>query len=92
MNILFFITPKSEVAYIYDDFSLESWYGLRILDRKKIPAPSPMFEPWMIPEETDGEGVKDFRVREKVACGLSIVERDMFNLLRTLMTAQLQDF
>ena len=22
MNILFFITPKSEVAYIYDDFSL----------------------------------------------------------------------
>lgn len=46
----------------------------------------------MIPEETDGEGVKDFRVREKVACGLSIVERDMFNLLRTLMTAQLQDF
>lgn len=83
---------RKKIDGVYEDFSLESWYGLRVLDRKKIPAPSPMFEPWMMPEETDGEGVKDFRVREKVECGLSIVERDMFNLLRTLMTAQLQDF
>lgn len=46
----------------------------------------------MMPEETDGEGVKDFRVKEKIDSGLSIVERDMFNILHNArMTAQLQD-
>ena len=65
---------------IYEDFWVESWYGIRVLDRQKIPEPSAMFEPWMISEENDGAGVTDFRVREKVNCGHSIVERDYFNL------------
>jgi len=51
-----------------------------------------MFEPWMMPEEDAGAGVVDFRHRDKVECGSSIVERDMFNLLDMLMTAKLPDF
>ena len=34
----------------YKGFSLEQWYQIMILDRKKILGPSPMFEPWMIPD------------------------------------------
>lgn len=83
---------REKIDEIYKDFSVETWYGIRVLDRKKIPGPSAMFEPWMIPEENDGDGVTDFRVRKKVACGHSIVERDYFNLLGTLLTKKVPDF
>lgn len=46
----------------------------------------------MMPEESDGPGVEDFRVREKVNCGSSIVERNTFNILDMIMTAKLPDF
>lgn len=39
---------------------------LRIPDRKKIPAPRVMFEPWMLPEEFDDRGIEDFHFRESV--------------------------
>lgn len=77
---------------LYKGFSVENWYGIRIMERKKIPAPNPMFEPWMLPEEEAETGVIDFRHREKVECGSSIVERDCFNLLNTLLTKRLTDF
>lgn len=83
---------RNRIDMLYRNFSVESWYGIRVLDRKKIPPPSAMFEPWMMPEEHDGDGVKDFRVREKVNCGSSIVERDLFNLLSATMMAKLPDF
>jgi len=51
-----------------------------------------MFEPWMILRENDGAGVTDFRVREKVNCGHSIVEGDYFNLLSTMITKSVPDF
>lgn len=83
---------KRRIDELYRDFSIESRYGILVLDRKKIPGPSRMFEPWMMPEENDGAGVEDFRVREKVECGFSIVERDCFRLLNTVMMQKLQDF
>ncbi len=83
---------RKKIDEIYKDFSVESWYGIRVLDRQKIPEPSAMFEPWMIPEENDGAGVTDFRVREKVNCGHSIIERDYFNLLSTMITQSVPDF
>ena len=49
-------------------------------------------ETWMIPEENGGAGVTDFRVREKVNCGHSIVERDCLNLFSTLITKSVPDF
>ena len=51
-----------------------------------------MFEPWMMPEEQDGRGVEDFRVRDRVHCGSSIVEYNTIQMLHTIMTAKLSDF
>ena len=62
------------------------------MDRQKIPGSNVMFEPWMMPEKEDGHGVEDFRLREKVCCGLSIVNRNMFQVLHTIMMAELPDF
>ncbi len=62
------------------------------MERTKYPGPSKMFEPWMMPDEEDEPGVIDFKVRDEVKCGISIVERDLFNLLHTVMMAELPDF
>ena len=83
---------RRRIDALYLDFSLEREYGIMIMERTKIPPPSPMFEPWMLPEEEGEPGVVDFKHREKVTCGSSIVERDLFNLMHTLMTASLPDF
>lgn len=83
---------KRKIDERYNGFSVEEWYGIRIMERKKIPAPSPMFEPWMLPEEQNEPGVMDFRHREEVECGSSIVERNCFELLDTLMQGRLPDF
>ena len=46
---------KKRIDELYSDFSLEKWYGIRIIDRDRIAGASPMFEPWMLPEKTSGE-------------------------------------
>lgn len=88
------LTParRKRIDSIYSGFDVEKNYEIKILDRKCIPSPNPMFEPWMIPEENDGDGITDFRVREAVNCGMGIATRDWMNLLATLMTAKLPDF
>ncbi len=76
----------------YSAFSLEKDYGIMITERKQIPGPSPMFEPWMLRSAEDEPGVTDFKVREKVECGDSIASRNRLSLLATMMEAKLQDF
>lgn len=83
---------KKRIDELYNDFSLEKWYGIRIIDRDRIPGASPMFEPWMIPEKTSGEGVKDFHIRDTVQCGSSIINRNHFQLLHIIRNARLPDF
>lgn len=83
---------RKNIDRLYQDFSIQERYGIMIMERKKIPEPSAMFEPWMLPEEHDGKGVEDFRVRNKVNCGSSIVERNYFQILHTIMMAKLPDF
>ena len=34
---------RKRIERIYRDFSIESWYNIRILDREVIPGPSPVF-------------------------------------------------
>lgn len=58
---------------------VEEWYGIRILNRKVIPDVSPFYEPWMLPEEESGEGVKDFWLREGVNYNDSIAVRNAIN-------------
>ena len=51
-----------------------------------------MFEPWMLRTIEDEPGTVDFKLREKVECGDSIMNRNKIGLLDTLMEAKLQDF
>jgi len=78
--------------YLYRDFSVEKYYGIRIMDRLQVPGMKTMFEPWMIPEELDGEGVQDFKARERVICGTSISDRDIFNTMHMIKMGQIPNF
>lgn len=83
---------KKRIDSTYSSFSLEKDYGIIISERKQIPGPSPMYEPWMLRSVEDEPGTIDFKLRENVECGDSIMSRNMIGLLATLMTAKLQDF
>lgn len=83
---------RKRIDSLYQGFSLEDWYGIHVVERKRFPACSKMFEPWMLPDADDNPGVYDFRLREKLECGTSILDRNMMNLLATMMMAEQQDF
>lgn len=83
---------RKKIDAAYNDFSLEKDYGIQIIERKQVPGPSGMYEPWMLASSDDEPGIADFKVREHVECGDSIVTRYMMDGLATMMTAQLQDF
>lgn len=83
---------RKKIDAIYRHFSIQDWYGILVLDRKQIPGPSPYYEPWMLPDETSGEGVKDFKARETVECGTCIASRNAISLLNTVKYAKLSDF
>lgn len=83
---------RQKIDEMYKDFSIESKYGILVIDRKQIPEPSPLYEPWMVPDKNDGEGIKDFKVRDSVDCGSSIVSRNLLSDLYTLMHRRLSDF
>ena len=83
---------RKTIDAIYRYFSVQDWYGILVLDRKQIPSPGPYFEPWMLPDEASGEGVKDFKVRETVECGTCIASRNYISLLNTVKYAKLSDF
>lgn len=83
---------RRRIDAAYQSFSVQSWYGIMVMDRPQIPGPSPFFEPWMLPDKESGEGIQDFKVREKVECGDCIASRNAISLLSTVKYAQLQDF
>lgn len=83
---------RKKIDAIYGHFSVQDWYGILVLDRKQIPGPSPYYEPWMLPDETSGTGVRDFQAREIVECGTCIASRNCISLLNTVKTAKLPDF
>ncbi len=83
---------RKKIDAVYRDFSVQKWYGIMVLDRAQIPGPSPLFEPWMLPDKESGEGVKDFKVRDKVECGNCIASRNALSLLSTVKYAKLPDF
>lgn len=83
---------RKRIDAVYNNFSLENNYGILIHERKQVPGPSPMFEPWMLRSKEDEPGTIDFKLRESVECGDSIMSRNMIGLLATLMEAKLQDF
>jgi hypothetical protein len=76
----------------YSNFSLEESYGIRIIERKEIPGPKPMYEPWMLRSIEDEPGVTDFKIRETVECGDSITERNMLGMIASIIEAKMQDF
>ena len=87
--VSFMVLSSSESSGI--NFITESGVQCNILNSfssdKRV-----MFEPWMLRTIEDEPGTVDFKLREKVECGDSIMNRNMIGLLATLMEAKLQDF
>ena len=83
---------RKRIDSIYSSFSLEKDYGIIISERKQISGPSPMYEPWMLRTVEDEPGTIDFKLRDNVECGDSIMSRNVIGLLATLIEAKLQDF
>lgn len=83
---------RKRIEKIYQDFSVEKWYGIRIMNREVIPGARPFFEPWMLPEDENEEGIKDFRLRESVNCSDSIAARNATSDHYTLRHFTLADF
>lgn len=81
---------RQKINLLYHNFSVQRYYGINILDR--LANYNKMFEPWMLPEEADGEGIKDFYVSGDVKQGFSIQAKSWISLLSTIRNGQLSDF
>ena len=69
------VQEDTKIDMIYKGFSLQKWYGITVLERKQFPGSVPCFEPWILPDEDSGKGVKDFKARNKADYGYSIFEK-----------------
>ena len=83
---------RKRIDEVYGSFSLEKYYGITVTEREQIPKPYAMFEPWMLRSSDEEPGTVDFKLRENINCGSSIVMRNAMNLLKTIQDARLQDF
>ena len=83
---------RKKIDEVYKNFSVQSWYKIMVLDRPLFQESGPFLEPWMLPDKESGEGVKDFKIREKAGCGYSIASRNLLSLLSTVKYAKLTDF
>ena len=83
---------RKKIDAIYNDFSLEKNYGIKVMERIQGSRPMPMYEPWMLRSTEDEPGTIDFKLREHVDCGDCISSRIWANMMMTLFTARLQDF
>lgn len=83
---------RKKIDRIYKDFSIEKDYGIMIRERKEIPGPSPMYEPWMLRSAEDEPGTIDFKLRAEVNCGSSVVSRSLSGLLYMIEKLNLSDF
>jgi len=83
---------RKRIDALYQDFSLEANYGIHIIQRNQMPVPAAMYEPWMLRSVEDEPGTVDFKLREKIECGDSIMTRNAMSMLAMLMTTKAQDF
>lgn len=82
---------RKKIDDLYQNFSAESFYGIRILERKTIPGGAGMFEPWMQLEYEDSPGAADYESRVMTGCA-NLWTRDYMNILASIKYAKLPDF
>ena len=82
---------KKQIDADYSDFYYWDTYGIRLFDRKIIPAGASIFSPYMIPESGDEPGVVDFRAREMSGC-TNIWTMTYLGSLYTLTHAKAPDY
>lgn len=82
---------RKKIDALYQNFSAESFYGIRILERSTIPGGAEMFEPWMQLEYEDSPGAADYELRAMKGCA-NLWTRDMMNILASIKYAKLSDF
>lgn len=82
---------RKKIDALYQNFSAESFYGIRILERQTIPGGAEMFEPWMQLEYENSPGAADYESRAIIGCA-NLWTRDCMNLLALIKYAKLPDF
>ena len=82
---------RKKIDALYQNFSAESFYGIRILERQTIPGGAGMFEPWMQLEYEYSPGAADYESRAMIGC-TNLWTRDYMNLLASIKYAKLPDF
>ncbi len=82
---------RRKIDSMYQNFSVEAWYGIQLRTRIGTSAPS-MYRPWMLPESSDELGTLDF---EPFVCTTdcdNIFCRDLVRILDAVMKAKMSDF
>ena len=82
---------RKKIDALYQNFSAESVYEIRILERQVIPGGAGMFEPWMQLEYVDSPGAADYESRAMIGCA-NLWTQDYMNLLASIKYAKLPDF
>ena len=82
---------RKKIDALYDDFSIEKHYGIKIVQRKRANRSGGIFEPWMLCETDDEPGIIDFHARPASDC-TSVQDRNMFRILHMIKNAKLSDF
>lgn len=82
---------RKQIDSDYADFYFWDTYGIRIFERKVIPAGANIFSPYMIPESENEPGIVDFRARELSGC-TNIWTMTALGDLYTLFHAQAPEY
>ena len=81
---------RQKIDLHYSNFSIQDYYGIIVLDR--LANYNKLFEPWMLPEETDGAGIGDFIVDGTGREGFSIQAKSHISFLSMIRNAKPSDF
>lgn len=82
---------RYSIDALYKNFSIESHYGIQVMERKVIPPGADMFAPWMMLEKDNSPGADDFKARPMEGC-VNLWTRQAISLLQMVEYAQPQDF
>lgn len=82
---------RKNIDRLYENFSIETEYKIKIMDRLIYPSGADMFEPWMLLEKETSPGAIDFNARQMEGC-FNLWSRQSQELLSIIKKAKLTDF
>lgn len=88
---------RKRIDAIYDGFDAEQYYGIRAISRPVMaegggPAGAPMYEPYMLTDDVNERGIRDFKPRPMESGVMNMWTYTMLHMMRTMVTASAKDF